>query len=165
MNSQFVPNMNIPNSQNSSEFIGNNLNLSNRRSRSRLRQISRKRSIIAEKRRTQASERARRYRERIRTNRVVNSKSVENVNIPNSQNSSEFGGNDLNLSNQKSRSCLRQTLGERSINGERRHSEGAERVTQFRVRYRELEYDDEVVDSNVYDAKEILIINDYWNKT
>ena len=95
--------MDIPNSQNSSEFSANDSNLSNHRSRSRLRQTSEERLINTERRRTQAAERARRYGERIHTNRDVNSQSVENVDIPNSRNLSEFSRNDLNLSNHRSR--------------------------------------------------------------
>ena len=112
-------NADIPNSQNSSEFSGNDSNLLNHRSRSRLRQTSEERLINAERRRTQSAERARRYRERIRTNRDVNLQSVENVDIPNSQNSSEFSGNDSNLSHHRSRSRLRQISEERPINAKR----------------------------------------------
>ena len=71
--------------------------------------------IIRQRQRTQAAERARRYRERIRTNGDVNSQSVENVDISNSQNSSEFQGNNSNLSNHRSRSRLRQTSEERRL--------------------------------------------------
>ena len=99
MNSQSATNVDIPNSQNSSKFIRNNPNLSNRRSRSRLRQTSGERSLIAERRLSQAAEKARRYKERIRTNRDVYSQSFENVDIPNTQNSSKFIGNNPNLSN------------------------------------------------------------------
>ena len=80
------------------------------------------------------------------TNREVNLQSVLNVGIPNSQNNSEFIGNDSDLSNYRSRSCLKQTLRERSINVERRRTQAAETVTQFRVRYREPKDDDEVVE-------------------
>ena len=93
MNSQSVENVDIPNSQNSSEFSGNDPNLSSYRSISRLRQASGERSINVKRRRIQAAERVRRYRKRIRTNLDVNSQSVENVDIPNSQNSFEFSGN------------------------------------------------------------------------
>ena len=64
--------------------------------------IRRSEKIIRQPQRTQAAERTRRYRERIRTNRDMNSQSVENVDISNSQNSSEFSGNNPNLSNRRS---------------------------------------------------------------
>ena len=60
------------------------------------------------------------YRERIRTNRNVISQPVENVDIPNSQKLSKFRGNDLNLTNYRNRSRLKQTSGEESINAEKR---------------------------------------------
>ena len=68
------------------------------------------------------------------------------MDIPNSRNSFEFSGNDSNLSNHRSTSCLRQTLGERSINAERQRTQVAERVTQFRVRYSESAYGDGIVE-------------------
>ena len=83
--------------------------------RSRIR-LSEK--IIRQRQRTQAAEGARQYRKRNRTNRDVNSQSAENVDIPNSQNASEFSGNDWNLSNHRRRSRLRQTSGKGSINAE-----------------------------------------------
>ena len=53
--------------------------------------------IIRQRQRSRAAERARMYKERICTNCDVNSQSVENVDIPNSQDSSEFSGNNSNL--------------------------------------------------------------------
>ena len=136
VNSQSVENVDIPNFQNSSEFSGNDSNLSNHRSRSRLRQTSAEELINAERRRTQAAKKARRYRERIRTNCDVNSQSLKNVNIPYSQNSSEFSGNDSDLSNHSNRSRLRQTSGEESINAETRHTQAAKRARRYRERIR-----------------------------
>ena len=103
MNSQFVENVEIPDSQNSSELSENDSNLSNHRRKSRLRQPSSERSIIAERQYTQAAEKIRRYRRRIHTNRDVNSQSFANVDSPNSQNSSEFIGNNSHLSDRRSR--------------------------------------------------------------
>ena len=71
-----------------------------------LKQTSGEESINAEKRRTQAANGPRRYKERILSNRDVNSHSVENVNIPNSHNLTKFRGNDSNLSKHRNRSCL-----------------------------------------------------------
>ena len=48
------------------------------------------------------------------------SQPVENVDIPNSQKLSKFRGNDLNLTNYRNRSRLKQTSGEESINAEKR---------------------------------------------
>ena len=61
------------------------------------------------------------------------SQSVENVDIPNSQNSSEFRENDSYLSNHRSRSRLRQTSEEESIIAERRRTQAAERVPKGRA--------------------------------
>ena len=52
--------------------------------------IRRSEKIIRKRQRTQAAERARRYSQYIRSNHDVNSQSVANVDIRNSQNSSEF---------------------------------------------------------------------------
>ena len=63
MNSQPVENVDIPNSVKLSKFRGNDSNLSNHRSRSRWRQTSGERPIIAERQRTQAAERVPKGRE------------------------------------------------------------------------------------------------------
>ena len=92
--------------------------------------------MIKQRQHTQASKRARRYRERIRTNRDMNSQTVENVDIPNSQNSSEFIGNNLNFLNRRSGSRLRQTSGERSIIAKRQRTQTAGRTRRYRERIR-----------------------------
>ena len=96
MNSQSVANVDISHSQNSSEFIGNDLNLSNHRSRSRLRETLEERLINAERRRIQATERVRRYR---RSERNINNQRLleQNRNILQNENLNEHYLGEMNV--------------------------------------------------------------------
>ena len=137
----------ISDSQNASESIGNDSNLSNRRSRSRVRELSGQRSVSTERKHKQTAERDRRYSERKRTICNTNSHSAEiGVDISDSENAPESIGNDSNLSNSSSRSRVRQTSGQRSVSTED-NQERNQRVRnlacqiapQFRIKYREPE--------------------------
>ena len=82
----------------------------------------------------------------------MNSHSAEiGVDISDSQNASESIGNDSNLSNSRSRSCVKQTSGHKSVStednqerNERERNLACEMATQFRIRYRKSEDDNDV---------------------